>query len=690
MATNGYTDAYVTDYDTLRFEWYQVSQSIENNTTTIKWYLYLISGAYGAINSSPLKSGAVNINGGENIGHSVSVEIGNKTTKTLATGEKTITHNSDGTKTFNYSFYQDFDITFSGTHIGTVSGSGSGTLEQIARFATLNSATDFTDEEKPTITYSNPAGNAVTSLQAAIAFESSSSWKVVPYREISKTAGRYTFSLTDGERYNILHAIPAVKEYTMVFFLACTIGGITKVSTKKAKITVVNAAPTITPIVEDYGSDSYSLTGNRDVIIKGFNHPKVKFQATAKKQAWIKSKTVKCNGITYTPISDDSESFEGYFNNVESATFEFSVTDSRGFTTTQTVTKTLVNHFNPTINVDYTTAINSSTNTSILSIKASGKCYSGSFGGNGEANEIYVYHRYKTNNESYNGWTMIDTITASDNKYSKNFVLMTSSGTGTPSLPRQFNLGDIITLQCIVTDLVNPKAFDRSTHEPLPTAIYIEKKIVIQPVFDWSKSDFAFHVPVSVKGISIGGGELIGYGMMYNNTYNSNFAIATGSSKSWSDLNYSGSGTSNTYETYVDTSILTVQDGIFLVYPNNIVGMVEVEVVLSGLSDAHCYGLWWKGNSNTLPTGVSLLGFGSSDNTNGALSHLPNNGYGSVSHRYIYSVNKTTSFSSSSSFYINPTFMAYGYNDSTTGYFRPNDGGTKSYMIIKIYSKRGV
>ncbi|WP_226164213.1 DUF859 family phage minor structural protein, partial [Hymenobacter terricola] len=56
----------------------------------------------------------------------------NNSTKTLASGTTTIAHNADGSKTFNYSFSQQFDITFNGW-IGTISGSGSGTLNTIAR-----------------------------------------------------------------------------------------------------------------------------------------------------------------------------------------------------------------------------------------------------------------------------------------------------------------------------------------------------------------------------------------------------------------------------------------------------------------------------------------------------------------------------------------------------------------------------
>ena len=681
MAYEGHTDVYVTDYDTLSFAWSQKSQSIENNSTTIYWKLVLRSSSSGAIYSTPLKSGAVYINDGGNINHSVSVDIGNNTYKILASGTKTITHNSDGKKTFSYSFYQSFDITFSGVWIGTVSGSGTGVLNDIPRQATILTAPNFTDESNPTITYSNPAGNSVSELKACISFSGAAD---ISYRPIPKTGSSYTFNLTDAERKALRDATSHVKSMDMTFYVTSVIGGVTYYSTLKRTLTIVDSPPTLNPVVEDYGSISYALTNDRNVIIKGCNYPKVKFNASANKGASIKSKSVKCLGKNYTATSDDT--WDGYFSNVESGTFVFSVTDTRGLTTTKTITKTLVNYFKPTITLDSTISIYSSTNTAGVSIKASGKCYSGTFGNNEETNTLIGYYRFKTNDNSYGDWKEFE-ILLSDNLYDVSKTLSTSSDT-----PEAFNIGDKITLQFALSDKVNPDVYNTETGNPVSNAIYVTKQIIIQPVFDWSKNDFAFHVPVTmpklyVKDISLGGGELIGYGCIYNSTPQE--AISTGTIKSWSDLNAASSGSSNSYELYVDETIMDFDSGTFRIFPKNIVGMVEVEVFISGFSSSHCYGLWWRDNSNALPKGVSMLGFNSS-NSLGAMSYLPQNGYGTASHKYIYAIDRSNVFSSDTSFYANPRFSPYRYSDTEDGTFTPNSGGVKSHMIVKIYSKRGV
>ena len=136
MATSGSKSIAVTSWDTLKFSWEQTGQSIASNTTTINWKLQLISTGSGRIDSSASKSWSVTVNGTKYSGTNT-VGIANNTTKTLASGSTTISHNSDGTKTFSYSFSQQFDITFSGSKIGTKSGSGSGTLNTIPRKSTL-------------------------------------------------------------------------------------------------------------------------------------------------------------------------------------------------------------------------------------------------------------------------------------------------------------------------------------------------------------------------------------------------------------------------------------------------------------------------------------------------------------------------------------------------------------------------
>ena len=110
-------------------------QNIAENYTNINWNLRLISTGHGAnIVSSAAKSCTIKFNGTTVFNGTVNIGLSAGQTKTLRSGSNfRINHNSDGKKTFSYSFSQQINITYSGAYIGTKSASGSGTLDTIPR-----------------------------------------------------------------------------------------------------------------------------------------------------------------------------------------------------------------------------------------------------------------------------------------------------------------------------------------------------------------------------------------------------------------------------------------------------------------------------------------------------------------------------------------------------------------------------
>lgn len=140
MAMNGSASVAVTSWDSLVFDWSVSNQSIANNTSTVSWTLKLVSTSSGAISSTTSKSWIVIVDSNRYEGTNT-VGIANNSTKILASGITAIKHADDGSKSFNYSFSQYFGITFNGSQIESISGSGSGTLDTIPR------ASDFTISE---------------------------------------------------------------------------------------------------------------------------------------------------------------------------------------------------------------------------------------------------------------------------------------------------------------------------------------------------------------------------------------------------------------------------------------------------------------------------------------------------------------------------------------------------------------
>lgn len=466
MATSGYRDEYVTKWDTLRFSWSRTSYSIPNNTSTISWKLQLISTSSGAIYSSASKTWKVTVNGATYSG-SVSVAIGNNATKTLASGSTTIAHNNDGTKTFAYSFSQAFDITFSNAWIGTVSGSSSGPLDAIPRYASITEAPDFNDEATNlTIKFNNP-GNFDLKLK----IEAGGDTGLIVRDKVTKTSP-YTFVLTEAEKKKLRQKCTKNK-LTVRFTVATYLNGVeSKWSYIDKTMTLINGAPTLNPTVVDVGSVSTTLTGDPNKLIMHYNVARVTFNAAGAKEATISNMRVTCGNASRTSDGD-----MGY---IESGTFVFTVTDSRGNSASKTITKDVIDYIPLTCNLSTNSDLVDGSAANVnLTVK--GKYFSGSFGA--VTNSLSVEYRYKTNDGTY--------PTDDDGND------IWTSLTGTPS-------NGEYTAQTTIEglDYTNSYTFQaRAKDKPYSGGVTTTEQVIrIVPVFDWGENDFNFNVPVHSKG----------------------------------------------------------------------------------------------------------------------------------------------------------------------------------------------
>lgn len=141
----------------LTFNWSQSSQSIANNTTTISWNLKLHWDA--SISFSASKSYTVTVNGTKYTGNYTGGATGSSGSATIRSGTTTISHNTDGTKSFSVSATFNIDITWLGSKLSSMSLSGNGTLNTIARKSSISVTSG--DGTKP------GAGNIVLSISRA-------------------------------------------------------------------------------------------------------------------------------------------------------------------------------------------------------------------------------------------------------------------------------------------------------------------------------------------------------------------------------------------------------------------------------------------------------------------------------------------------------------------------------------------
>ena len=317
MATSGSKSVTVTQWDTLTFSWNVTSQSIANNTTTVAWNLQLISGSDGRIDSSALKSCIVTVNGTKYT-KEVTVGIENNATRTLLSGTTTIDHNSNGTKTFSFSFSQEFNITFSGASIGTKSGSGSGTLPTIAR--------------KSSLTASN--GTLGTSQTLSVSRFDSSFTHTITYKCGSASGTIATksssVSITWTPPLELAKQAPSGTNVSIVFTIE-TFTGSTSIGTNTKTITC--AIPDIVkPTVSLTVADVYTYRTTYGAYVQGKSKLQIGVNASGSQGSTIKTYSTSIDGKTYTSANVTTSALSGS----GTLTIKTTVTDSRGRTASTT------------------------------------------------------------------------------------------------------------------------------------------------------------------------------------------------------------------------------------------------------------------------------------------------------------------------------------------------------------------
>ena len=331
MASNGSTSVAVTTYDTLKFNWVQVGQSTVNNYTTINWSLQLISGSAGQITSSATKNWSVTINGTTYTGTN-SVAIANNTTKTLASGQVTITHNNDGAKSFNYSFSQEFNITFAGASVGTKSGTGTGTLNTIPR-ATQPTLNASSVDMGGTVTIYTPRASDTFTHDLAYSFAGS---EYITIQNGVATAMYWAVPLS------LASSIPNTTNGTVT--IRCTTKSGSSVVGTKTVLLTAKVPTTIIPTISSVElTEAVSTVANK-IGLYVQNHSRVKATITASGAygSTIKSYSSTLLGKNYTGASFTSDTIQlsGTIGIVTT------VTDSRGRTASVT-TNFNVLEYNP-------------------------------------------------------------------------------------------------------------------------------------------------------------------------------------------------------------------------------------------------------------------------------------------------------------------------------------------------------
>lgn len=460
------------DYDGRYYELsWTATQSTINNTSTISWTLKALGGKSAYYTERVLQV----MLGGQTLIDKTDAYYRYK--GTIKSGSFTVTHNLLGELTINGS------IKAASYYIEpNLFGNASWELNKIPRQATITAAPNFTDEDNPTITYSNLVGNDVSKLEACISLTGES--PDIAYRDIPKVGTTYTFNLTDSERAILRNSCVNAKSRDVYFYIRTTIGSTVLRYNLKRTLTIVNAEPTVSATATDQGTVSITLTGDTSKMIKGYNTINVSMTATAKKGATISSYKIT-NG------SNIINTASGLFNNAESGTFVFTATDSRGYSSSETVNLTVIPYVPLTCNVKAKIDLNATDSTKAdITFEISGNYYNGSFG----AKDNTLTLAYELEAKSGKSTEVITTTpTFKNNTYKLTYTLSNLS------------YQDSYTVIIKASDLVYQNISSTS------------KKLSVFPVYDWGETDFRHHTDVilsngkAIQGVRVDGTPVVAF-----------------------------------------------------------------------------------------------------------------------------------------------------------------------------------
>ena len=386
------------NYVQARIRFVENSTNINGNYSNVTIYIdvHRTNTGYTTSGSGTLSGWINDAYGGRviNFSHSFSASVSNSNWVTLYSTTVNVSHNSTGGG--NCSVGVSIDWQRDG------SSSASFTMSSIPRAATISNVSNFTDEDNPGFSFSNP-GN----FNLECWLEPNPNGEHLAVRTLSGTSGTFKWELTDVERTQLRKKC-AGKSCTIRVGLYSNNKSFALY--KDVTYSIINANPIL-------GDSSWQTTNrldlvNIDTVIKGkSNIDVVVSEATPQKEATIKQYKVVIGSQVKTSASATTFTFE----NIDTSIINVYVEDSRGFVSSEILNvSNFIDYVEPDIlSLSAERSDGGIGSSAILSYKAS--MWIGNFGK--KENTIAVQYFYKKNEDSSwaQGLTDINPETISSN-----------------------------------------------------------------------------------------------------------------------------------------------------------------------------------------------------------------------------------------------------------------------------------
>lgn len=380
VSSNGYEGRYIT------FTWNLTTQNIKANTSLISWRLE----GDGSAQSSRYKAGnfKVVIDGTTVYSTSQDDRIWLYDGTLVSSGNYTFNHNSQGQKSFNVSIQAGIY-----TYAVNCRGNGSFTLPVISRISDITAVNGANITDPLSVTYTEYVASYTNNLIIAIGEDR--------VQTINNYNSGASFTLDSAVLNSIYTAVTTAKTVNLNFRLQ-TYDGSTLLGTSDVvykTFNINNSNPTIGSVdYIDSNSTTVAITGNNKYIIRNKSTLQVTVSTlTALNSATLSSITVAGGGVSQTRslsgTSDSSEVFNlGTVNQSSNFTLTVTLTDSRGYTATNTLNILVYDYNLPTATINALRVDNYYTTTNVT--------VNATYASLGGHNTLSISAQYKKTTES--------------------------------------------------------------------------------------------------------------------------------------------------------------------------------------------------------------------------------------------------------------------------------------------------
>lgn len=242
-------------------------------------------------------------------------------------------------------------------------------------------------------------------------------------------------------------------------------------------VPISSSLPEVSGTVVDVHPIALYFTGDENVLIRDYSMARCTISATAASGATIAQKL--CNNVEYESGNVMSLSV------TDSGRYVFTAIDSRGLSSSYTVTKTVIPYVRLTCNPIIK---RTSPTDSTMQFSARGNFYNGSFGAH--SNNLTLRYRYREvgAGNAYGSWTTIDNrnITFTSTTYQIRTPI---------TLAQSFDYQKSYQFQVNAYD-----GDSNNTISDITTTLTVQLGL---PIFDWGENDFNINVDLKLKNVNI-------------------------------------------------------------------------------------------------------------------------------------------------------------------------------------------